>query len=134
MLNEQQCRERRIAYRVGFYSNALVNRAIAMRRTDGFVKILISEDWKNRILGMRAAGPQAASTIMVIAHLMDQDRGLDEIMKSIHPHPSITEGIQECLRLLSNKSIYKPRVFPEYIHIKTWSADRPDPGMMTHFG
>jgi dihydrolipoamide dehydrogenase len=119
-LNEQQCRAQGIAYRVGYTSNALVNRAIAMRRTDGFVKILVSEDGNNRILGMRAAGPQAGSTIMVIAHLMDQDKGLEDIMKSIHPHPSITEGIQECLRLLVGKSLHKPIVFPEFMHIRHW--------------
>ncbi len=133
-LNEQSCREQKIAYRVAYYSNALVNRAIAMRRTDGFVKIMISDDGHDRILGMRAAGPQASNTIMVIAHLMDQDKGLREIMKSIHPHPSITEGIQECLRLLMNKSVYKPRVFPQYMHINSWSPDRGDSGFMTHFG
>jgi len=122
-LNEQQCRAQGIAYRVGYTSNALVNRAIAMRRTDGFVKILVSEDGSNRILGMRAAGPQAGSTIMVIAHLMDQDKGLEDIMKSIHPHPSITEGIQECLRLLVGKSVHKPIVFPEFMRIRHWDPE-----------
>ena len=123
-LNEQQCQEKKLPYRVAFYSNALLNRAIAMRYTTGFVKILISEDGQNRILGMRAAGPQASSTIMVIAHLMDQDKGVEEIMKSIHPHPSITEGIQECLRLLGNKSVYKPLVFPDLMRIRTWTPER----------
>ena len=122
-LNEQQCQAQKISYRVAYYSNALVNRAIAMRRTDGFVKIIVSEDGRNRILGMRAAGPQASSTIMVIAHLMDQDKGLEEIMKSIHPHPSITEGIQEGLRLMTGKSIYKPLVFPDYMHIRAWHPE-----------
>ncbi len=120
-LNEQQAQDLKISYRVAYYSNALVNRAIAMRRTDGFVKILVSED--NRILGMRAAGPQASSTIMVVAHLMDQEKGLEDIMKSIHPHPSITEGIQETLRLFLNKSVYKPEVFPNFMRIKKWSPD-----------
>ncbi len=122
-LNEQQCQAQKIPYRVAYYSNAMVDRAIAMRRTDGFVKMLVSEDGKNRILGMRAAGPQASSTIMVVAHLMDQDKGLEEIMKSIHPHPSITEGIQECLRLMTGKSIYKPLVFPQYMHIRAWHPE-----------
>jgi dihydrolipoamide dehydrogenase len=122
-LNEQACRANNIPYRVAFYSNVLVNRAIAMRRTDGFVKILISDDGQERILGMRAAGPQASNTIMVIAHLMDQDKGVAEIMKSIHPHPSITEGIQECLRLLQNKSVYKPHVFPNAMRIRSWKPE-----------
>ena len=122
-LNEQQCQAEKIPYRVAYCSNALVNRAIAMRRTDGFVKIIASEDGRNRILGMRAAGPQASSTIMVIANLMDQDRGLDEMMKSIHPHPSITEGIQECLRLMTGKSIHKPLVFPDSMRIRAWHPE-----------
>jgi dihydrolipoamide dehydrogenase len=122
-LNEQQCQKKGTPYRVGYYSNALVNRAIAMRNTDGFVKILISDDGEDKILGMRAAGPQASSTIMVIAHLMDQEKALDEIMKSVHPHPSITEGIQECLRLLLKKSIYKPEIFPDSMRVRRWCPD-----------
>ena len=122
-LNEQTCRANNVPYRVAFYSNSLVNRAIAMRRTDGFVKIIVSDDGQERILGMRAAGPQASNTIMVIAHLMDQDKGVSEIMKSIHPHPSITEGIQECLRLLQSKSLYKPLAFPQAMHSRSWKPD-----------
>lgn len=122
-LNETQCRANHIPYQLAYYSNALLNRAIAMRRTDGFVKILVSDDGQDRILGMRAAGPQASNTIMVIAHLMDQDKGVTDIMKSIHPHPSITEGIQECLRLLVNKSIFKPSAFPEYMKISKWKPE-----------
>jgi dihydrolipoamide dehydrogenase len=122
-LNEMQCQANHIPYQVAYYSNALLNRAIAMRRTDGFVKILVSDDGQDRILGMRAAGPQASNTIMVIAHLMDQDKGVADIMKSIHPHPSITEGIQECLRLLANKSIFKPEVFPQYMKIRKWKPE-----------
>ena len=122
-LNEQTCQTNNIPYRVGYYSNSLLNRAIAMRRTDGFVKIIVSDDGQDRILGMRAAGPQASNTIIVIAHLMDQDKGVTDIMKSIHPHPSITEGIQECLRLLAGKSVFKPQVFPEAMRIRTWKPE-----------
>ncbi len=127
-LNEQECRKQEIPYRVAFFSNKLLNRAIAMRRTDGFVKILVADDGSNKILGMRAAGPQAASTVMVIAHLMDQDKAMDEIMKSIHPHPSITEGIQECLRLLLGKSIYKPEAFPDSLKIRSWAPGQAEDG------
>jgi dihydrolipoamide dehydrogenase len=122
-LNETSCQANNIPYQLAYYSNALLNRAIAMRRTDGFVKILVSDDGQDRILGMRAAGPQASNTIMVIAHLMDQDKGVADIMKSIHPHPSITEGIQECLRLLVNKSIFKPEVFPQAMRIRKWKPE-----------
>ena len=31
----------------------------------------------------------------------------------MHPHPSIIEGVQEALRMLLNKSVYKPYIFKD---------------------
>ena len=42
--NEKALQRNKIAYTAAYYSNALVNRAIAMRNTNGFVKILVSAD------------------------------------------------------------------------------------------
>jgi dihydrolipoamide dehydrogenase len=122
-LSEGSCRERGIAYRVATYGNALLTRAIAMRATTGFVKIIVSDDAEQRILGMRAAGPQVSGTIVSIALLMDQEKRLTDVLKSVHPHPTMSEGIQECLRLLLGKSIFKPHAFPELLRIATWSPE-----------
>ena len=121
--NEKECREKKIAYKVGVYANALLPRAIAMRSTDGFVKIIVSQEKPYKILGMRTAGPQASNTIMTIAMLMDQNTGLEDALKTSHPHPTISEGIQECLRMLLGKSIYKPSVFPHLAYIRTWNPE-----------
>jgi dihydrolipoamide dehydrogenase len=122
--NEKMLQAKKIPYKAAYYSNKLVNRAIAMRNTNGFVKILISNDEHQRILGMRAAGPQASSFIVAVAHLINQGDSLDEVLKIFYPHPSITEGIQECLRSLSGKSIYKPEAFPDLISIREWTPDK----------
>lgn len=122
-MNEKQCRRKNISYRVAYFSNVLCNRAIAMRSTGGFVKILVSDDEQMRILGMRAAGPQVSSTIMSIAHFMDHGKGVKDVLKSIYPHPTITEGIEECLRMLLGKSIFKPRAFPDLLKIQRWSPE-----------
>lgn len=122
-LSEKACRRKKIPYRVAYYSNALCNRAIAMRATHGFVKIIASDDEHHRILGMRAAGPQVSSTIMSIAHFMDQGQGVADVLKSVYPHPTITEGIEECLRMLLDKSIFKPHAFPELLQIRRWHPD-----------
>ncbi|MEA2110537.1 MAG: NAD(P)/FAD-dependent oxidoreductase [Campylobacterota bacterium] len=118
--NEKECQADSTAYKVVFYKHALIARAIAMRDTGGFFKLIVSDEDNPEILGMRAAGPQAAASIMYIATLMDQKTRLNEIMKTVHPHPSTTEGIQECLRMLVGKSIYKPEAFPHFISVKTW--------------
>jgi dihydrolipoamide dehydrogenase len=127
-LNEQTCRKKKIPYRVAVYSNALVTRAIAMQATDGFVKIIVSDDDRQMLLGMRAAGPQASTTIMSIALLMDQEKGINDVLKSVHPHPTMSENIQECLRVLLGKSVYKPHAFPNYIQIRKWHPDRGETG------
>jgi dihydrolipoamide dehydrogenase len=119
--NEKMLQEKKIPYRVAYYSNELVNRAIAMRNTSGFIKILASNDGKDQILGMRAAGPQASAFIVSIAYLINSDIPTHEVLQSIHPHPSVTEGIQECLRVLSNQSIFKPKAFPTQIMVKEWN-------------
>jgi dihydrolipoamide dehydrogenase len=94
-----------------------------MRNTNGFIKILISNDGKDEILGMRAAGPQASAFIVSIAYLINSDIPLYKAIQSIHPHPSVTEGIQECLRVFYDQSIYKPRAFPSLITINEWAPE-----------
>ena len=123
-LNERMCQRQKIPYRVARYSNALLSRAIAMRAVNGFVKIIVSDDGEQNILGMRAAGPQASTTIMSIALLMDQEKGIRDVLKSVHPHPTMSEAIQECLRVLLGKSVYKQRTFPELVSVKRWHPDR----------
>jgi dihydrolipoamide dehydrogenase len=128
-MNEKTCQEKRIPYRVATYANSLLSRAIAMRALNGFVKIIVSADDEQRILGMRAAGPQVSTSIMSIALLMDQGKGIRDVLKSLYPHPTMTEGIQECLRLLTGKSVYKPTAFPDLLSIRTWHpADSPEKG------
>ncbi len=120
-MNEKVLQEEKIAYKVVYYSNELVNRAIAMRNTKGFVKLIVSNDDEKKILGMRASGPQASAYIISIAHLINQGNRLDEVIKTIHPHPSVTEGIQECFRVLNSNSVFKPTAFPEFIKLRTWT-------------
>ncbi|MBN1251552.1 MAG: NAD(P)/FAD-dependent oxidoreductase [Bacteroidales bacterium] len=118
--NEKILQQNGIPYRAAYYSNELVSRALAMRNFNGFVKIIISADGTEKILGMRAAGPQASAFIVSIAHLINQGDSLAEVMRVVHPHPSVTEGIQECLRVLKGKSVYKPEAFPDLIRVWEW--------------
>ena len=118
--NEKMLQARNIPYKAAYYSNKLVNRAIAMRNTSGFVKILVSNDDEQNILGMRAAGPQASSFIVSVAHLINKRTTLEDALKTFYPHPSLPEGIQECLRSLVDRSVYKPKAFPDLISIREW--------------
>ena len=109
-LNEIKAREQKIPYRVGVVANRLISRNIAMRETHGFIKVLASPG-THRILGLRVVGPEASSTIQGIAFLIDQEATLEDIDHCVHPHPAITEGVQECARMLLGRSVMKVDVF-----------------------
>ena len=109
-LNEIKARELGKEYKVVSMDYGCISRAIAMRNTQGFIKILVSNDDDMKILGMRVIGEHASSAIQAVALLISMDKGIEELTELIHPHPSIIEGIPECVRMLTHKSILKPSV------------------------
>lgn len=119
-LNEQECRKRGIAYRVARVDYACIARAIAMRRTRGFFKVLVAQDEHMSVLGMRAVGEHASSAIEAVAMMIKLGIPVRELADLVHPHPSITEGVQECARLLLGRGLFKPEVFGDKIRLESW--------------
>ncbi|MBS1507289.1 MAG: NAD(P)/FAD-dependent oxidoreductase [Bacteroidetes bacterium] len=107
-LNETQAREMKIDYKVVTQEYSTIPRAIAKRNTQGFIKLLVTNDDQMKILGMKVVGNNASSAIQAVAVLISMDKGIEELAECVHPHPSITEGIQECVRMLMGKSLFKP--------------------------
>ncbi|HWY13432.1 MAG TPA: NAD(P)/FAD-dependent oxidoreductase [Bacteroidia bacterium] len=110
-MNEQELIAKNIPHKVVKLDYSINARAIAMRKTQGFFKIIVTNDNGMRILGMRVVGEHASSAIQGVAYLIHTNQGIRELAEMMHPHPSIIEGVQECLRMLLNKSIYKPYIF-----------------------
>jgi dihydrolipoamide dehydrogenase len=107
-MNETQAREKGIDYKVVTLEYSTISRAIAKRNTQGFIKLLVTCDDHMKILGMKVVGLHASSAIQAVAVLISMDKGIEELAECVHPHPSITEGIQECVRMLMGKSLLKP--------------------------
>ncbi|MBT3646719.1 MAG: NAD(P)/FAD-dependent oxidoreductase [Flavobacteriales bacterium] len=112
-MNELQCIEQGKSIKVVKLDFSCIARAIAMRKTQGFFKIIVTDDEDMRILGMRAIGEHASSAIQAIGLLIKMDHPIEVLADLVHPHPSIIEGIQECVRMLLNKSIFKSAVFKD---------------------
>lgn len=111
-LGEQAATKAGIPYRYAKIDNRLVGRNVAMRATRGFVKLLAERD-SERLLGLRVVGPQASSTIQGVAFLIERGGTLSEIDHTVHPHPAMPEGVQECARMLLGRSVLKPEVFAD---------------------
>lgn len=107
-MNEIQAKEKGMDYKVVTLEYSTIPRAIAKRNTQGFIKLLVTNDHEMKILGMKVVGNHASSAIQAVAVLISMNRGIEELAECVHPHPSITEGIQECVRMLMGKSTLKP--------------------------
>ncbi len=118
-LNETQAKEKGIEYRVVSLDYSCIPRAIAKRNTQGFIKLLVTNDDDQKILGMKVVGNHASSAIQAVALLISMDKGIEELAECVHPHPSITEGIQECVRMLLGKSLFKPKALSGKISCRT---------------
>lgn len=112
-MSEQICIKNNIPVKVVKVLYDVNARAIAMRKTQGFFKIIVSHDKSMKILGMRAIGEHASSAIQTLALLIKMDKGIHELVDLVYPHPSFIEGIQECVRLLLSRSIFKPTAFKD---------------------
>lgn len=112
-MNEKQVMKDNIPAKIVKLDYSVMSRAIAMRKTEGFFKIIVTNDEEMKILGMRAVGEHASTAIQAVALLIQTKRGIAELSELIHPHPSIAEGVQECVRMLLNKSIFKSSVFKD---------------------
>lgn len=110
-INETECLKQNIPVKVVKVDYSVIARAVAMRKTQGFFKIIVTNDEDMRILGMRAVGEHASSAIQAVGLLIKMNAPIEVLSELVHPHPSIVEGIQECVRMLLNKSIFKSSVF-----------------------
>jgi hypothetical protein len=85
----------------------------------GFFKLIVSPDMK--ILGMRALGEHSSSAIQAVSLMIKEGIPASKLADLVHPHPSIVEGVQECVRLLLGNSILKPECFPGLLRVGEWA-------------
>ncbi|GIN88016.1 dihydrolipoyl dehydrogenase [Heyndrickxia sporothermodurans] len=93
-MSEEQVKERRIPYRVEKYSLSSNGKAIAMDETDGFVKIMVEEQY-GEILGVVMAGAHVTEMISQSSAFIYLEGTVDELANMIQPHPSISESLFE---------------------------------------
>jgi len=122
-MNEIQAKKEGLNYRIVSLNYETIPRATAMRNTEGFIKVLVTDDDEMNILGMRVIGEHASSAIQAVALLISQRNSIKELAELIHPHPSIIEGIQECGRILMGKPLLKPRVLHSAIRCQVWRGE-----------
>jgi pyruvate/2-oxoglutarate dehydrogenase complex dihydrolipoamide dehydrogenase (E3) component len=90
-LNEDEAREREIAFEVTRYGLEDLDRAITDSETDGFVKVL-TVPGKDRILGVTIVGSHAGEIIGEYITAMRHGLGLNKVLGTIHIYPTRSEA------------------------------------------
>lgn len=90
-LNEQEAKEKNIAYEVTKYNIDDLDRAIADSEAHGFVKVL-TVPGKDKILGVTIVGAHAADLLAEYVLAMKHSLGLTKILGTIHTYPTMSEA------------------------------------------
>ena len=90
-LNEQEAKEKGIAYEVVKFNNEELDRAIADGTAHGFVKVL-TVPGKDKILGVTIVGEHAGDLLAEFVLAMKHGLGLNKILGTIHIYPTLAEA------------------------------------------
>ena len=90
-LNEQEAKEKGIAFEVTKYGIDDLDRAIADSEAHGFVKVL-TVPGKDKILGVTIVGTHAGDLLAEYVLAMRHGLGLNKILGTIHTYPTLSEA------------------------------------------
>jgi dihydrolipoamide dehydrogenase len=102
---EEDLQAKGIAYKAGKFPFTANGRARAMRRTDGFVKIL-ADAASDRVLGVHIIGAGAGEQIAEAAVLMEFGGSAEDLARICHAHPTLSEAVREAALAVDKRAIH----------------------------
>jgi dihydrolipoamide dehydrogenase len=104
-LTETEANQRGLAIKIGKFPFAASGRALAMGETDGFIKTIIQKN-EGQILGVGIVGPDATDLIGEATVGIELCAMADDISRTIHPHPTLSESIMESFKNSVGEAIH----------------------------
>ena len=93
------------AYIAGKFPFTANGRAKVNKTTDGFVKVL-ADAQTDRVLGVHIIGPHAGEMIAEAAVLMEFGGSAEDLARTCHAHPTLTEAIKEAALAAGKRAIH----------------------------
>ena len=106
-LTEKTAKEKGIAFVTGKFPFAALGKAMAIGETNGFVKWL-AEEKTGRLIGAHAVGPHATELIAEAAVAVRSELTAEELGRTIHCHPTISESWMEAAHCVNGHCINLP--------------------------
>jgi dihydrolipoamide dehydrogenase len=103
--SEEELKAAGIAYNVGKFPLTANGRAKINKTTDGFVKVL-ADATTDRILGVHMIAPAASEMIAEAAVIMEFGGSAEDLARTCHAHPSLTEAVKEAALAVDKRPIH----------------------------
>ena len=102
---EEELKAAGVAYKIGKFPFTANGRAKANHATDGFVKILADEK-TDRVLGVHIVAANASEMIAEAAVLMEFRGSAEDLARTCHAHPTLTEAVKEAALAVDKRAIH----------------------------
>jgi len=102
---ERKLKETGIAYKVGKFPFIANGKAVGTGETDGFVKLLFGAE-HHELLGAHIVGSDATELIGELNLAMNLEATVEDILATMHAHPTLSEGIMEAAEAAYGHAIH----------------------------
>ena len=101
---EEELKDGGVSYKIGKFPFTANAKAKVMNDTSGFVKIL-SDTNTDEVLGVHIIGADAGNLIGELTIAMEFGASAEDIARTCHAHPTLTESIKEAALNVDNQAI-----------------------------
>ena len=108
-LTEKEAVQKGVEYETGIFPLIGNGKSLIMGETSGLVKI-IADKKTGEVLGMHMCGPNATELIVEGALAITKKATVEDILATIHAHPSVGESIQEAAHAVFGNALNMPPV------------------------
>lgn len=104
-LTERQARDAGYNVKVGKFPFVGNSKATILGMQEGFVKI-VSDERYGEILGVHMIGPRVTEMIAEAVVVMRLEGTVEDLERTIHPHPTLTEAVPEAAHAVHGMAIH----------------------------
>ena len=104
-LTEEQAKAKGLNYKVGKFPMSANGKALILNGGEGLVKIIADAKY-GEVLGMHIIGPRATDLIAECALAIRLEATIDELISTIHSHPTVTETMREAALNVEKRAIH----------------------------
>jgi dihydrolipoamide dehydrogenase len=104
-LTERQARAQGLDARTATYPLGASARAGTLRAREGFTRI-VTDAATDRVVGVHAVGPHVSELAAGGALAIELMASPEDVAGTIHPHPTVSEGLREAAELLLGRPVH----------------------------